>query len=164
MLEWAKSGTGDSLLSAETVQKRHQYDEQVPTAFALAYGMAQYKYVPGYVESFPFYKDFYGHSGDALGFGANAMRNDVLNVSIATADNTCGYDGLHDMVVEVVTEELAARQDMVPDDDSIPTDDMPVVNDDAIMETPAPTDEPTSSAFDRSMSVVVFGGVLLVLV
>ena len=164
LLAWAKSGTGDSLLGAGMVEKRHQYDQVVPTAGALAYGMAQYKFADGYVDfAVPYYKDFYGHSGDALGFGANAVRNDVLNVSIATAANTCGYSDIHDNIVRVVADELNARQSMTPDDDEIVTDDAPPVTDDTIEGTPAPTNEPTSAAVSTVSASMVLGLALLAL-
>lgn len=56
LLVWAKSGTGDSLLSAEMVKRRHQYDEVAPTDFYLAYGMAQYMYVSEYTDFLNFTK------------------------------------------------------------------------------------------------------------
>ena len=111
LLTWAKSGTGDSLLSAETVELRHQYDSLLLAG--VAYGMAQYVF-PDELTSIEvlglgYLKDWYGHSGDAFGFGANAFKNDILNASIATGANTCSYSEGQNLMIKVFTEDLQKR-------------------------------------------------------
>lgn len=72
LLAWAKSGTGDALLSPETVALRHNYCQIVP-AGAAKYGLAQYMYLDEAINSTLFrldmYEGWYGHAGDAFGFG-----------------------------------------------------------------------------------------------
>ena len=111
LLTWAKSGTGDSLLSAEMVELRHQYDNTLTAG--VTYGIAQYVYPSEYLDD-PIYgltylKGWYGHSGDAFGFGAHAYRNDELNASVATAVNTCSYSDVQLGAIKIFTEELQKR-------------------------------------------------------
>ena len=109
LLTWAKSGTGDSLLSDEVVKKRHEYDSVLEGSL-IVYGMAQYQLGPlGFIVHGVEYEGWYGHNGDAFGFGANAFKNDDLNVAVATGINTCGSTDMHDMVIRVVSQELKGR-------------------------------------------------------
>jgi len=69
LLAWAKSGTGDDLLSPETVVKRHDYKSYLG---ALLYGIAQYVIADSVMSDPQFglehFKGWAGHSGGAFGF------------------------------------------------------------------------------------------------
>ena len=88
LLQWAKFGVGDSLLSPETVTARREFK---PTSLIISYGLGMHV--------IPLKEDFglwYGHDGDAFNSNARAAKSDEHGVSFASAENTCGYEGLHD--------------------------------------------------------------------
>jgi CubicO group peptidase (beta-lactamase class C family) len=73
LLAWAKSGTGDDLLTEEMVQRRH---ETHPYGIALAEIQSA--------------GSWYGHDGATFGYNAKAWRHGSSGASFAGALNTCG--------------------------------------------------------------------------
>jgi D-alanyl-D-alanine carboxypeptidase len=70
MLIWAKSGTGDTLLSNETVQVRHDARAKFSSGFdPRAYGLYQNKWAEdaNYPDLFVGMSGLYGHSGQTFG-------------------------------------------------------------------------------------------------
>lgn len=102
LLEWAKSGTGDVLLSPASVEARHQYDTPLERD-SIGYGISQFEY------KCCGYENWYGHSGGTLGYSTDAYRNNVLGgASFASGANTCdGNLGLS--FLALYTSELISR-------------------------------------------------------
>lgn len=82
LLKWASSGTGDDLLTPETLAKRHVY---VPLGPIRHYGIGQYKLVASGEDI----DGWYGHDGDSLGFSSVAYRHDEHEAAFAAAASTC---------------------------------------------------------------------------
>lgn len=116
LLTWAKSGTGDALLTQDMIDRRHQYTTPIAD---FSYGISQYSYdQPGA----GYLSNWYGHDGDAFGFGALAYRNDDYGgASIAVAANTCAAKGAMVGMVEVFTKELQARYGTETTTTAVPT-------------------------------------------
>lgn len=108
LLQWAKSGVGDSLLSPETVAARHTFN---PTSILVAYGLGM---MATMIET-DYGTGWYGHDGDAFGSNTRASKNDELGVSFASAINTCGSEGLHAEGMKILVSDIMA------DDSSSPT-------------------------------------------
>ncbi len=107
LLAWAKSGTGDALLTDEAVTRRHRH---LGTGLA-GYGIAQYEFIDMVAQILG--EDdrtgWRGHTGDAFGYGAYAFRNDDLGASFAGAVNSCGagFPTLY-RSLSILIEELKA--------------------------------------------------------
>ena len=106
LLQWAKSGVGDSLLSPETVAERHIFNL---TSLAIPYGLGVMETI---IET-DYGVGWFGHDGDAFGSNARASKNDELGVSFASAINTCGYGGLHTEGMKILVSDI-----MMDDTDS----------------------------------------------
>ena len=105
LLHWAKSGTGDSLLSAATVEARHDYQPLSP--LSIPYGLGQFVF-PEQLPSLPaFVGGFYGHDGDTIGFSTWAFRNDELGISFASNLNSCSSDLPFAEALGIFMEEFA---------------------------------------------------------
>lgn len=113
LLAWAKSGTGDALLTQEAVSRRHQVGKGYE-----GYGIAQYEKlnifgfdpVLGDIV-FNVSTGWRGHAGDAFGYEAFAFHSEELGVSFAGAINTCGgasYITLDPALFDVVVPEFEA--------------------------------------------------------
>jgi CubicO group peptidase (beta-lactamase class C family) len=93
LLAWAKSGTGDDLLTEEMVQRRH---ETHPYGIALAEIQSA--------------GSWYGHDGATFGYNAKAWRHGSSGASFAGALNTCGSAMIVlDTVWVMYVEELLDR-------------------------------------------------------
>ena len=142
LLEWAKTGTGDTLLLPASVEARHQYNSAVAMG-AVNYGIAQFQYSPLLMLVAP---DWYGHSGGTLGYYTDCYRNDVFGASFASCVNSCSGDlGLQ--FLALYEKELASRGD-------VSTTTAP-----ASM-APVPTEAPTSLApvsFLRPWGAILVG-------
>jgi hypothetical protein len=143
LLAWAKSGTGDSLLTEEMIKLRHQYTTPISV---ISYGIAQYKYDHPDAE---FLFNCYGHSRDAFGYSAQAYRNDDYGgASIAAASNSCSISSdVLVRLIEVFADELQARngtEGMAPTVVDVSPTDSPTVVSGAAVPTEVPT--PSSSA------------------
>jgi hypothetical protein len=103
LLQWAKSGVGDSLLSPETVAARHIFN---PVSMVYSYGLGMHLTL---IEEE--YGRWYGHNGDALGSNAQAAKSDELNASYASAINSCGYGGLHSDGMRILAKDLMSSDD-----------------------------------------------------
>jgi len=92
LLQWAKSGVGDSLLSPETVTTRHEFK---PTNLLISYGLGMHT-----IQAIPVNEEFglwYGHNGDAFNSNARATKSDEHGISFASALNSCGsVSTIHD--------------------------------------------------------------------
>jgi CubicO group peptidase (beta-lactamase class C family) len=91
LLQWAKSGTGDSLLSESTIEQRHNYTWDINN-IAL-YGLAQFEWewsAPNFQELAVF-DGWYGHNGQVLDFDALAFKNKNNTASFVGGSNTCNY-------------------------------------------------------------------------
>jgi CubicO group peptidase (beta-lactamase class C family) len=111
LLAWAKSGTGDSLLTQEAVTRRHQVGKGYS-----GYGIAQYDYkdTHSYSSGPPGWR---GHAGDALGYEALAFHNKELGVSFAGAVNSCGGAAvitLEPALFDIVAEEFKGYTNPTP--------------------------------------------------
>ena len=95
LLEWAKSGVGDSLLSPESVSARHVFKQ---TGLYLQYGIGMHQKLGD--------PDWYGHGGDAFGSNSLAYKNDDTGAAFASAFNTCGYSGLHDDGFGIIIKDM----------------------------------------------------------
>lgn len=98
LLQWAKSGVGDSLLSPEIVAARHVFN---PVSLVFSYGLGMHLTL---IEEK--YGRWYGHDGDALGSNAQAAKSDELNASYASAINSCGYGDLHSDGMKILAKDL----------------------------------------------------------
>lgn len=140
LLEWAKSGTGDVLLSPASIEARHQYDTVLEKG-SLGYGISQFEYL------FEGAENWYGHSGGTLGYYTDAYKNDALGgASFASGANSCsGNLGLEFLLL--YTGELTSRAPIFPT--SAPNTALaPTI-------APVPTAMPSSSATDSSFSQLV---------
>jgi CubicO group peptidase (beta-lactamase class C family) len=90
LLRWAKSGTGDSLLTMATVKARHDYRPISP--LGIPYGLGQFVFPEQLPELPAFVGGFYGHDGDTIGFSTWAFKNDENGISFASNLNTCSSD------------------------------------------------------------------------
>ena len=90
LLAWAKSGTGDALLTDDAVARRHRH---LGTGFA-GYGIAQYEFrdMVAQILGEDDRTGWRGHAGDAFGYSAYAFHNDDLGASFAGAVNSCSAD------------------------------------------------------------------------
>ena len=94
LLQWAKSGLGDDLLSAESVEKRHEFKT---TNEFIQYGLGIHRDYLGDIVP-----DWYGHSGDAFGSNTRAFRKDDGTQAFASAINSCGYGALHGLGFKIL--------------------------------------------------------------
>ena len=145
LLAWAKSGTGDDLLSPETVVRRHDYSQMV--GGSLMYGIAQYV-LADFITSNPgigleHFKGWAGHSGGAFGFTARAFHNAELGASFAIGINSCAAGSAIDNIMKLFNDELLTRSEFT--------------------ETPIP-DEPTASPTGETSSTVMVSVSSMVLV
>jgi hypothetical protein len=116
LLTWAKTGTGDGLLSDAMVQQRHLYNNAIDTI--RMYGMTQYKFVndTGDLSSngLEGLVGWVGHDGDAFGFATTAYKNEDVGsgaaAAIATAANTCAFSLRSWLFVDAYNSELLKRQ------------------------------------------------------
>lgn len=82
LLAWAKSGTGDDLLTEEMVQRRHEMHPLLAANYSIPYGIALAEVQLG--------GSWYGHDGATFGYSAEAWRHGSSGASFAGALNTCG--------------------------------------------------------------------------
>lgn len=94
LLQWAKSGLGDSLLDTDTVKRRHEFK---PTDFIMQYlGIHKSDFIDS--------AGWFGHGGDAFGSTTRAYKNDDTGQSFASAVNTCNYSTLHAKGFEILVD------------------------------------------------------------
>lgn len=98
LLQWAKSGVGDSLLAPETVAARHIF---YPTSLVYSYGLGMHLMLVD-----PALGTWYGHDGDAFGSNARAAKNDDIGASFASAINSCGSELLHGEGMAILVKDL----------------------------------------------------------
>jgi hypothetical protein len=98
LLAWAKSGTGDDLLTEEIFQRRHEI-RPGGTVYP-QYGIALIQ-LSG---------EWYGHSGDAFGYSTAAWRDGSSGASFAGALNSCSANLVLEEVWGMFEEELLARE------------------------------------------------------
>lgn len=82
LLAWAKSGTGDDLLTEEIVQRRHEIHPFLAGNYSIPYGIA--------LVEIQLAGSWYGHNGATFGFSAEEWRHGSSGASFAGALNTCG--------------------------------------------------------------------------
>ncbi|KAL7546869.1 hypothetical protein ACHAWF_010203 [Thalassiosira exigua] len=104
LLQWSKSGLGDSLLEPHTVEKRHKFK---PTSLLLPYGLGLHLWVdalPPPVDS-TITSDWFGHGGDALGSNARSYKNDKIGAAFASSVNSCNFSSLHGEAFKILLED-----------------------------------------------------------
>lgn len=109
MLVWAKSGTGDTLLSNKTVQARHD----ARTSFSLfdprSYGLYQYEWKENNFDVYKNAAGLYGHDGQTLGTVANTYRHHGDGFAVAGALNSCAGDLVY-KAIGLFRDEFDARR------------------------------------------------------
>jgi D-alanyl-D-alanine carboxypeptidase len=88
LLQWARSGTGDSLLSESTIEQRHNYASNLSGAL---YGLAQFEWSPATIEEIAGFDGWYGHNGQVFAFDAYAFKNKDDTAAFVGVSNTCNY-------------------------------------------------------------------------
>ena len=133
LLKWASTGTGDDLLTPETLAKRHVY---VPMGPLRHYGIGQYKLVVSGEDI----DGWYGHDGDSFGFSSVAYRHDEHEAAFAAAASTCSdfLDNL--LALQIYVNQLKNRpaNATLSQDCTAAPSQMP-------LETDAPTPSPIST-------------------
>lgn len=116
LLEWAKAGTGDDLLSPEVVTQRHQYDTFLNGI--IHYGISQFVWDETYTSIVGDYlHDWYGHTGGTFGFTSSAYKH-PNGAAFASAGNSCGGDFVDNMMLEVYTKSLKERMELSGEDNA----------------------------------------------
>ena len=72
LTQWAKSGTGDVLLSDETLERRHMYSNSISSL--QMYGITKYMFASEQAARYGL-EGWVGHDGDAFGFASTAYKN-----------------------------------------------------------------------------------------
>jgi len=136
LLEWAKSGVGDSLLSDESIALRNNFQM---VSSGLSYGLGKRNYLDD-----AFFGGFTGHDGDTLGFRAYALTNDEYGVSFASVVNTCRFKTTIELALMAYLTELTERA-AAASTPTAPIADMPAA---------APAPAPSSYASPSSTVLV----------
>jgi D-alanyl-D-alanine carboxypeptidase len=106
LLQWAKSGTGDSLLSESTIEQRHNYTTDLSGAL---YGLAQFEWSTAKIKELAAFDGWYGHNGQVFAFDAYAFRNKNNTAAFVGASNSCNYFDAMLQAWYIYIEELASR-------------------------------------------------------